>query len=136
MGDCLTKHWCQGRKNLKDNKNWKERYAYCRSKIMFIKTSKVTKMISHGFDVFWWSLTVHQHTQLLLQTIKVWYIYDAQWDNIGRRMVGGGGGIATVLDVQSYGFAPWQDIVLSQTLIYYWREIFLLTLILDSGAIL
>ena len=45
-----------------------------------------------------------------------------------------GRGVASVLDVQSLffllqkiGFAPWPDIMLSQTLIYYWQEIFLLT---------
>ena len=60
---------------------------------------------------------------------------------------GGGGrmgvGVASVLDVQSLffllkkiEFAPWLDIMLSQTLIYYWQEIFLLTLVSDSEAIL
>ena len=33
-------------------------------------------------------------------------------------------------------FAPWPDIMLSQTLIYYWQESFLLPLVLDSEAIL
>ena len=33
-------------------------------------------------------------------------------------------------------FAPWPDIMLSQTLIYYWQESFLLALVLDSEAIL
>ena len=44
----------------------------------------------------------------------------------------GGGGLASVLDVQSWflllkkiGFALWSDIML---IIYYWQEIFLLTL--------
>ena len=54
----------------------------------------------------------------------------------------GGGGLASVLDVQSLfllkkiGFAEWQDIMLSQTLIYYWQEIFLLTLTSNSEVIL
>ena len=54
-----------------------------------------------------------------------------------------GRGVASVLDVQSLffllkkiGFAPWTDIMLSQTLIYHWPEIFLLTLVSDSEAIL
>ena len=34
------------------------------------------------------------------------------------------------------GFAPWADIKPSQTLTYYWQKIFLLTLMLDSEAIL
>ena len=49
---------------------------------------------------------------------------------IGRR----GWGLASVLDViffyfllKKIGFAPWPDIMLNQTLIYYWQEIFLLT---------
>ena len=61
------------------------------------------------------------------------------WDVIGCS----GWGLASVLDVQSLffllkkiGFAPWSDIILSQTLIYYWQEIFLLTLTSDSKAIL
>ena len=33
-------------------------------------------------------------------------------------------------------FAPWPDIMLSETVIYYWQEIFLLTLVSDSEAIL
>ena len=44
------------------------------------------------------------------------------------------GGLAIILDVQSFcfllrkvWFSLWPDIMLSQTLIYYWQEIFLLT---------
>ena len=51
----------------------------------------------------------------------------------------GGEGLASILDVQSLffslkkiGFAAWPDIML----IYYWQEIFLLTLTSDSEAIL
>ena len=44
---------------------------------------------------------------------------------------GGGEGLAIVLDVQSL-FAPWADIILSQTLTYYLQEIFLLTLTSDN----
>ena len=54
----------------------------------------------------------------------------------------GGRGVASVLNVrylffllQKIGLAPWPDIMLSQA-IYYWEEIFLLTLALDSEAIL
>ena len=53
----------------------------------------------------------------------------------------GGGGLASVLDVQSFIFllkkilyALWPDIMLSQTT-YYWQEIFLLILTSDSVAI-
>ena len=56
---------------------------------------------------------------------------------------GRGGELESVMDVQSLffllkkiGFAPWLDIRLSQTLIYYWQEIFLLTLTLGSEVIL
>ena len=52
----------------------------------------------------------------------------------------GGGGLASVLDVQSLffllkkiGFAPWPDMML---IIYYWPEIFFLTLTSDSEAII
>ena len=55
----------------------------------------------------------------------------------------GGGELVSVLDVQSssfllkkIGFAPWPDIMLKQTLTYYWQEIFLLTLTSDNEAIL
>ena len=34
------------------------------------------------------------------------------------------------------GFAPWPSIMFSQTLIYYWQEIFTFTLTSDSEAIL
>ena len=34
------------------------------------------------------------------------------------------------------GIEPWPDIMLSQRLIYYWQEIFLVTLMSDSEAIL
>ena len=37
--------------------------------------------------------------------------------------------------LKKIGFAPWQSIMLSQTLIYYWQEIFNFTLISDSEAI-
>ena len=54
----------------------------------------------------------------------------------------GGGGLVSVLDVQALffllkktRFAPWPDIM-SQTLIYYWQEIFHLTLTSDSEVIL
>ena len=57
-----------------------------------------------------------------------------KWDVIGRR-----GWVANVLDVQSLlflllkkiGFAPWPDIMLTETLLYYWQETFLLTLPID-----
>ena len=55
----------------------------------------------------------------------------------------GAGGWESVLDVQflffllkKIGFAPWLSIMLSQTLIYYWQEIFTFTLTSDSEAIL
>ena len=56
--------------------------------------------------------------------------------------VGGGGGLASVLAVQSLfffllkkiGLPPWQHIMLSQT-IYYWQAIFLFSLMYDSEAI-
>ena len=38
--------------------------------------------------------------------------------------------------LQNIGFARWPDIILSQTLIYYWQEIFLLALTSDSEVIL
>ena len=54
----------------------------------------------------------------------------------------GGGGLVSDLEVQSLfflfkkiGFAPRPDIMLNQTLIHYWQEIFLLTLTSDSEAI-
>ena len=57
--------------------------------------------------------------------------------------VGDGGGKAYSLDVQSLflllkkiEFAPWPALMLSQTLICYWQEIFLLTHVSDSEAIL
>ena len=37
--------------------------------------------------------------------------------------------------LKKIGFAPWRGIMLSQTLIYYWQEIFLLTQLLNSEAI-
>ena len=53
----------------------------------------------------------------------------------------GGGGLTSVLDVQSLffllkkiEFALWPDIMLSQILIYYWQEISLFTLTSDSEA--
>ena len=61
-----------------------------------------------------------------------------KWDVIGYR----GRGVASVLDFESLnfllkqiGFAPWPDIMLSQT-IYYWQEIFLVGLESHSEAIL
>ena len=51
----------------------------------------------------------------------------------------GSGGLAIVLDVQSWvfllkkiGFAQWPDTMLNQKLMYYWQEIFLLTLTSDT----
>ena len=38
--------------------------------------------------------------------------------------------------LQNIGFARWPEIILSQTLIYYWQEIFLLALTSDSEVIL
>ena len=38
--------------------------------------------------------------------------------------------------LKKIGFALWPEIMLSQKLIYYWQEIFFLTLALDSEAIL
>ena len=38
--------------------------------------------------------------------------------------------------LKKIGFALWPEIMLSQKLIYYWQEIFFLTLTLDSEAIL
>ena len=38
--------------------------------------------------------------------------------------------------LQNIGFARWPDIILSQTLIYYWQEIFVLALTSDSEVIL
>ena len=38
--------------------------------------------------------------------------------------------------LKKIGFAPLPDIVLSQTLMCYWQEIFLLTLVSDNDAIL
>ena len=53
----------------------------------------------------------------------------------------GGEGVASVLDFQSLffllkkiGFSPWPGIMLSET-IYYWQEIFLLTPVSGSEAI-
>ena len=41
-----------------------------------------------------------------------------------------------LLDVgEGGGFAAWLDVMLSQTWIYHWQEIFLLTLTSDSEAI-
>ena len=57
---------------------------------------------------------------------------EQKWDVIERRRVM----VVSVLNVQSLffllkkiGFAPWSDIMQSQTLIFYWQEIFLLTLV-------
>ena len=36
--------------------------------------------------------------------------------------------------LKKIGFAPWQDIILSQDLMYYWQEMFLLTLTPDRVA--
>ena len=76
-----------------------------------------------------------------LKNTKGWYTYDVHFEE--------GWGLASVLDVlvnlyfilfflllKKIGFAPWADIMLSQTLIYHWQEIFVLTLTLDSEAIL
>ena len=70
---------------------------------------------------------------------KGWGLVRQKWDAIGCR----GWGVAIVLDVQSLLFSlkkiefpPWPDLILSQTLIYYWQRIFLLTLVSDSKAIL
>ena len=58
------------------------------------------------------------------------------WGVIERR----GWGLANVFAVQSFfllkkiGFATWPEIMLSQTLIYHWQEIFLLILVSDSEA--
>ena len=38
--------------------------------------------------------------------------------------------------LKKIGFVPWPSIMLSQTLIYYWQEIFTFTLTSDSEAIL
>ena len=59
-----------------------------------------------------------------------------KWNLIRRR-----GWVASVLDVQFFllkksGFASWPEIMLIQTVWYYWQEIFLLALVLDSEAIL
>ena len=54
----------------------------------------------------------------------------------------GSGGLASVLDVQLFfllkkiAFATWLEIMLSQISIYYWQEIFFLTLTSDSEVIL
>ena len=54
-----------------------------------------------------------------------------------------GGGLASVVEVQSLfsllkkvRFPPWQHIMLSQTIYYYWQEIFLFTLTFENEAIL
>ena len=53
-----------------------------------------------------------------------------------------GQGIVSVVDVQSLffslkkiGFGPWPHLMLSQTFIYHWQEIFLLALMSDSEVI-
>ena len=38
--------------------------------------------------------------------------------------------------LKNIGFVPWWDIMLSQTQIYYWQEIFLFTLVSNSESIL
>ena len=69
---------------------------------------------------------------------EVWVVRQKR-DVIGSR----GYGVASVLDVQilsfllkKFGFAPLPDIMLSQSLIYYSQEIFLLNLTSDSEVIL
>ena len=54
---------------------------------------------------------------------------------LGRSSECSGCQIFTFL-LKKLGFAPWPGIMLSQTLIYYWQEIFLLNLMSDSEAIL
>ena len=81
---------------------------------------------------------------IILEIIHIWRP-DWGWgrgirqkqDDIGCR----GWGVANVQDAQSLffllkkiGFAPWPDIILSQRLIYYWQEIFLLTLVSDRKS--
>ena len=73
---------------------------------------------------------------------KRWYTYYVHFEGGGvlgqgrNEMLSNveGWGVASLLDFQSLffllqkiGFAPSPDIMLSQTLIYYWQEIFLLT---------
>ena len=43
---------------------------------------------------------------------------------------------STYFLLKKIGSAPWPDIMLNQTLTYYWQEIFILTLTSDSEAIL
>ena len=62
------------------------------------------------------------------------------WDNIVRRGRGCGiidcsGRPIFIFLLKKIGFASRPSIMLSQILIYYWQEIFLLTLIWDSEAI-
>ena len=63
------------------------------------------------------------------------------WDVIGRMGVGGVRECfrcpILIFILKKIGFVPWPSIMLSQTLIYYWQEIFFtFTLTLDSEAIL
>ena len=78
----------------------------------------------------WKSDQIIANIPLTLKTVN--------WDVTGRRGVG----VASVLDAQSLffllkkiRFAPWPDIMLSQTLMFYWKAIFLLTLVSNSEAI-
>ena len=75
----------------------------------------------------------------------IYYTYDIHVEGAGKNEMlsdvgerGEGGGLAMVLGIQFFllkknGFKPWPDIMLT---IYYWQEIFLLTLMSDSEAIL
>ena len=58
------------------------------------------------------------------------YTYDVHFEEGGVRQN------KALLDVgEGGGFAAWLDVMLSQTWIYHWQEIFLLTLMSDSEAI-
>ena len=49
------------------------------------------------------------------------------WDVVGRSGLGGSkcfGRPIFIFLSKKIGFTPWQNIMLSQTLMYYWQEIF------------
>ena len=80
--------------------------------------------------------------------IRGWYTYDVHFEGVGgkakmrcyRTQMGGGsessGRPIFIFLLQKIGFAPCPDIMLSQALIYFWQEVFLLTLMSDNEAIL
>ena len=121
-------------------------------------TSLMGKKITEFVETLWESKSSLYQVSFAVKTLKEWYTYDVhfervkgdegwggkevqqKWDDIRHRGWGvsefSGYPIFIYFLLKEIIFAPWPGIIMSQTLMYYWQKIFLLTLTTDSETIL